>query len=776
MRPSASAIARQAHLDEPRPGSLTIGYMPSEQLPPTENPPRFSWLPDIDDGARYVLRISTDPNFSDAKTTVFEDLAWNFFTPDKELEEGHYHWSYALWDQNAGQPLSNWSKVRDFEITTALPKTPLPGRAARHAAAHTSHPRLWLNGEQLTAFSAAVEKDANHCGWSDFFEKSVQPWLDRPIMPEPKPYPNNVRVATLWRQMYIDCQEVIYAIRHLAIAGRVLGREDLLNRSRDWLLAVAAWDPTGATSRAYNDEAGFRVVVALAWGYDWLYDHLSEEERETVKTVLLRRTREVADHVISHARIHVFPYDSHAVRSLSAVLTPACISLLGDSEEGGEWLDYTVEFLSTLYSPWAGTDGGWAEGPHYWMTGMAYLIEAANLIRSYIGYDLYQRPFFQNTGRFPLYTKAPGTRRANFGDDSTMGDLPGLKVGYNVRQFAGVTGNGHYQWYFDRIKQDATGTEMAFYNYGWWDLNFDDLVYRHDYQQVEAVAPTDLPALSVFNDIGWVTIQKHMEDPDRHLQFVFKSSPYGSLSHSHGDQNAFVLYAYGEDLAIQSGYYVAFNSQMHVNWRRQTRSKNAVLIGGKGQYADKDKALARRAAGRIVSVDEQPGHIKIVGDATAAYQVANPLVQKAEREIHFVNDSYFVFVDEVECSEPQELQWLCHTIGAPQTGRSSFRYTGKKAGFYGQFVYSSAGMPQISAVEGFPGIDPKEFEGLEIHHHVCATVPAATRHRLVTLLVPYSLSEPKRIFNFIDDQGFSTDIYFSDVDDERFKLSLPKQF
>ena len=305
MRPSASAIARQAHLDEPRPGSLTIGYMPSEQLPPTENPPRFSWLPDIDDGARYVLRISTDPNFPDAQTTVFEDLAWNFFTPDVALEDGHYHWSYALWDQNARQPLSNWSKARGFEITAALPKTPLPGRAARRAAAHTSHPRLWLNGDQLKAFSAAVAKDADHCGWSDFFEKSVQPWLDRPIILEPKPYPNNVRVATLWRQMYIDCQEVIYAIRHLAIAGRVLGREDLLDRSRDWLLAVAGWDPSGPTSRAYNDEAAFRVVVALAWGYDWLYDHLSAKERETVKAVLLRRTREVADHVISHARIHV---------------------------------------------------------------------------------------------------------------------------------------------------------------------------------------------------------------------------------------------------------------------------------------------------------------------------------------------------------------------------------------------------------------------------------------------------------------------------------------
>ena len=84
---------------------------------------------------------------------------------------------------------------------------------------------------------------------------------------------------------------------------------------------------------------------------------------------------------------------------------------------------------------------------------MAYLTESANLIRSVTKLDVYQRPFFQRTGDFPLYTKAPGTRRTCFGDDSTMGVLPCLKVGYNLRQFAGVTGNGHYQWYFDEVKR-----------------------------------------------------------------------------------------------------------------------------------------------------------------------------------------------------------------------------------------------------------------------------------------------------------------------------------
>ncbi|MBP0650987.1 hypothetical protein J8J40_28445, partial [Mycobacterium tuberculosis] len=88
---------------------------------------------------------------------------------------------------------------------------------------------------------------------------------------EPKPYPNNTRVPALWRRMYIDCQEALYAIRHLAIAGVVGDDAAMIDRARDWLLHVAAWDPRGPTGRDYNDEAAFRIAVALAWGYDWLH-------------------------------------------------------------------------------------------------------------------------------------------------------------------------------------------------------------------------------------------------------------------------------------------------------------------------------------------------------------------------------------------------------------------------------------------------------------------------------------------------------------------------
>ena len=77
-------------------------------------------------------------------------------------------------------------------------------------------------------------------------------------------------------------------------------------------------------------------------------------------------------HVIEHARIHLFPYDSHAVRSVASVMVPACIALLGEHPRAQEWLDFAIDYYDTLYSPWGGADGGWAEGPHYWTTAMAY--------------------------------------------------------------------------------------------------------------------------------------------------------------------------------------------------------------------------------------------------------------------------------------------------------------------------------------------------------------------------------------------------------------------
>ncbi len=761
-------------LDEPKAGRLTIHYSPTADTEVTENPPRFMWIPVIDDDARYVLRVSTDPAFPKGKTKVFKDLPLNFFTPDTTLKPGTYHWSYATWDTESGSPSCGWSSLRQFTVADGVAETPLPSRKTRLSKVAKDHPRLWMTNDRLGDFKAAVKADPDHCTWSTFYEKSVLPWMDRDIIREPAGYPNHQRTAPVWRQTYIDLQEVWYAIRHLAIGGKVTGDAKMTLKAKEWLLEAASWDPMGVTSRAYTDEWAYRVCNAIAWGYDWLYDDLSKEERATVRASLLARTRDIAEHAILNAKIHLFPYDSHAVRSVSLTIVPACIALLGDDEadEARDWLNYSIEFLSTVYSPWGDSDGGWAEGTHYWMMGIAYLIDAANRLKSYIGLDLYKRPFFQNAGDFPLYCKAPNTRRATMGDDATMGDLPCIKTGLNLRQFAGATGNGAYQWYCDENLRTNPGTEKAFYNWGWWDTHFDELVFRTDFP---AVAPTPPESgLRHFKGIGWVGVQHAMDDPDNHIHFVFKSSPFGSISHSHGDQNAFCMSAFGEDMAIQSGHYVAFNSSMHRNWRRQTRSKNAILINGKGQYAEKDKSKAMASTGRILAAEQREDHIFIHGDATPAYQSLSPEVTRAEREIYFVRNSYFVIIDKVDAEKPVTIDWLLHANNPSELGKTSFRNTGKRAGFYGQVVWSEAGKPEIVQEPAFADVDPAEYEGLPVSTVLTARYPAATRHRIATLLVPYKLDAPKRIFNFMDDQGYDADLYFIDPDEHTFKVVMKK--
>lgn len=759
-------------LDQPSAGRMTVQYHPVSDVALTENPPRFSWLPVVDEDARYVVRVSTDANSDNV--TYYDDIRYNFYTPNTAFAPGTYYWSYAEWSPATKDVDSQWSEVRQFTVEPGLPETPIPSREERYKKVSNDHPRLWLKQSDIESFRLALDKDKNHANWQKFYNDSVMVWMDREVMAEPAPYPNNTRTPPVWRQTYIDCQELLYAIRHLAVAGTVLKDQALIDRSKEWLLAGAKWDPDGTTSRTYTDEWAYRVNLALAWGYDWLYNELTDDERKLVRTSLLARTRQVAEHAIDNAKIHLFPYDSHAVRSVSAVIIPACIAMLDEEPEASEWLDYSIEFLATLYSPWGDSDGGWAEGPHYWMTGIAYLIDAANLLRNYMDIDLYQRPFLQKTADFPFYTKPPNTRRTTFGDDSTMGDLPCLKVAYNVRQFAPITGKGEYQWYFDQIVNADPGTEMASYNYGWWDLNFDDMMYQHDFDTVEAVLPVNTDGLRWFKGVGWVAMHANMHDPDEHIQLILKSSPFGSISHSHGDQNAFVLSAFGEDLAIQSGYYVAFNSSMHRLWRRQTRSKNALLIGGKGQYADNDKQLAARATGRIIDAAEHDDHLYVCADATEAYACINDKVELVQREMYLVHKQYIVIVDSVDLKEADTVDWLLHTSKSMELSSKSFRYQGDKAGFYGQFIWSESGAPEITQIEGFPEVDKSEIEGCDDHYHLRATFSASKRHRIASLLVPYPIDQPRRIFHFVDDQGYDCGLYFTDSEERTFKVNIQK--
>ena len=398
-----------------KPARLNITYEPDGGATSPENPAAVHLAAgDRGPGALCPEGFPRSRPFPDGGTLVFRRHSPDFLTPDVPFDPGRHYWSYrglgtcnrtprrrpgARREPSRSAKVCRRSRCRRGRLATRPPRW--------------RHPRLWLGPKQLSAFRAKVAEDADYLRLVELLREV------RAAMARPRDH-GRARALSRTTRASRRCgdrptstaRKLIYAIRHLAIAGHVLNDAALLERAKAWLLAASDWEPDGTTSRAYNDEWAFRVTVALAWGYDWLHDELSPDERD-------RRPRRAAG-ADPPGGGPCHPPRQHPSVSLRQPrrafgLGGAGAGLHRHAGRGGRGARVARLLRSSSCSPsirpGATADGGWAEGPHYWMTGMAYLTEAANLLKNFTGLDLYSRPFFQKTGDFPLYTKAPDTRR-----------------------------------------------------------------------------------------------------------------------------------------------------------------------------------------------------------------------------------------------------------------------------------------------------------------------------------------------------------------------------
>ena len=81
-------------------------------------------------------------------------------------------------------------------------------------------------------------------------------------------------------------------------------------------------------------------------------------------------------------------------------------------------------------------------------------------------------------------------------------------------------------------------------------------------------------------------------------------------------------------------------------------------------------------------------HIYIKGDATAAYARAFARGDPCRARGLLLQQRFFVIVDTIDATTPVEIDWLLHANEPYQLGKTSFRNTGEKAGFYGEVIWS----------------------------------------------------------------------------------------
>ena len=216
--------------------------------------------------------------------------------------------------------------------------------------------------------------------------------------------------------------------------------------------------------------------------------------------------------------------------------------------------------------------------------------------------------------------------------------------------------------------------------------------------------PRDLPQSEVFRGVGWVGMHSALAEPEHDTLVLFKSSPYGSVSHSHPDQNSFAILKGGKALAIPSGYYAPrYMFPHHREWTHSSRANNTVLVGGVGQ-----SRLSARARGRMTAFEDRPGLSYACGNATEAYAGA---LNRFFRHVLFVRPGLVLVLDDL-AAEPQRFQWMLHALERMDVDESSGHIVSRREGArLDVHLRSPAGL-SFSQTDAF---DPPVNEGVPDH-------------------------------------------------------------
>lgn len=595
-------------------------WRPQAKMVCQQNPPDFSWPPvPFADG--YQLQVCGDEQCQRVVRQT-EILTVNYHNFPKALAPDTYWWRVRF---KSGENWGRWSDARRFRVASDAQPFEVPPVAELAAAVPPGHPRVWATAKTLEAFRARGAEGGPRAAWLAAEVAGARSYAAQPLPPEPTFDPQAERNTAAWiaahNKLRGEGEGPAERVLRTAFAYLATGDEELGQSAVAQLVNVAGWDPDGATGYQTHDQVHRALTWKPALAYDWCYDLLTPEQRQLVCTMVQQRAQTMLDHLVTARPIWEQPYDSHGWTAFG-YLGITAIALLHDVPVAADWFGTIVPAYANVLPPWGDEDGGWCQGTAYWQYSQGSNKEFMDVLLSATGLNLYDKAYARNSGYFPLYTLPHGSPRSHFGDGNR--DQPSDYHRLHYRRVAQMTGNPIYQWAWQMLGDRLPGGLRSYYS------GDDDLPAR---------PPVDLPQSRWFRDIDWVTMHSDLTDPER-VSLYFKSSPMGSFNHSHADQNCFVLNAFGEALAIDSGYYDWYGSPHDAKYTRQTLAHCAITHdGGLGQ-----PIFDIEAQGHVTGFVTGPQLDACTGDATPGYKGK---LGRAVRHILYLRPATFIVIDEL---------------------------------------------------------------------------------------------------------------------------------
>ncbi len=309
--------------------------------------------------------------------------------------------------------------------------------------------------------------------------------------------------------------------------------------------------------------------------------------------------------------------------------------------------------VNGVWPIWVGDDGAWAEGPSYRLAYVRIMTMFATALKQGAGVDLYRRRFWKNHARWRQYCLPPYAEWMGFGDHTERWAGTWRSNADLVDLIGRETETGEFAQYVDAFREEAAQLDTPAQRKM---PGASSQLYLGLPAKKRLEPDGKDPIFRAFPAAGWAAVRTHLNDPARDVALIFRSSPLGAVSHSHANNNDFILHAGGKVMAMPSGYYVGYGSDHHAHWVWHTKSHNCVTLSDASQIMRSHNSL-----GAIENAFEDERLVYFRGNADASY---SDRADRCRRHVFFLKaQTCFVMIDEFVAAPgiDSALQWNIHS-------------------------------------------------------------------------------------------------------------------
>lgn len=445
------------------------------------------------------------------------------------------------------------------------------------------------------------------------------------------------------KRMLKTSRLVLNNIVSMGVAHTFSPDAELRDRMIAEMIAVAAFEDWYPQHFLDTSE----MTLAMALGYDWLYDELTEDQRETIRQGITKHGLQAA--LTNHGGLN-WHNNWNQVRHGS--LTAGALAVYEHQPElAGKILQQAKDHFPIALHAYEG-DGVYPEGPMYWDYGTSFSWVMSACLTSALGDDwgILQSPGFAQSFEYVKQVTTPTGLLFNYAD-CVRGPLS-----QSLHIWAGAMlnrpdyihmGMQSLEPYFRHIK--ATGPRLTPLAILWYQPVEDNqhLTHRTCY-----VGQSD--------HVQIAAIRSRWDDPK--ASFIGIKGGDIQINHGHMDIGSFIVEADGqrwaEDLGMEKEIYDRKDSwgtdQDASRWiylRANNFGHNTLTLGGKLQQVIGNNPILRHGQTEDMQF--------AILDMSTAYKAQ---AQQIHRGIALLTDQSMIVQDDLQGIDEQlDLRWSMFT-------------------------------------------------------------------------------------------------------------------